>query len=356
MFANAKNYLLFYPKFLKRNNSKPYNMKKFIFFPLIFVLLISTSIRLSAQQEAQFSQNMFNILSFNPGFAGSSNQICMTMIARQQWMGLKETQYKDGAEPESFNVAPQTYLFNIEASVKPLRGALGAVVYSDKLGFESNTGFKLGYSYKRLIGPGQLGVGLMAGFLNKVIDYGKFNPKDEGDPLLVSNEQSAMIFDLSFGAFYRVENSWYAGLSSSQLLQTEASFPQAQGAPKLKRHYYLTGGYEYLIPSMPSFKLMPSVLIKTDFVSAQYDLSAIMLYESKIWGGLSYRVNDALVAMAGMNIMDDLKMGIAYDITTSAIGSQGRSFGSTELFINYCFEIKYTPPVTIYKNVRFFEY
>lgn len=354
MFANVKISLLFYAKFLNKKLSKIFFMKKYIFFPAIFVLINCISSNLFAQQELQFSQNMFNILSFNPGFAGSSNKICMTMIGRQQWMGLKETQYRDGAAPETFNVAPQTYLFNIEASIKPIRGALGAVVYSDRLGFENNTGVKLGYSYKRLIGPGQLGVGLMAGFLNKVIDYSKFNPIQPNDPILVNNEQSAMVFDLSFGAFYRVDNSWYAGISSSQLLQNETNFPQAPSQMKLRRHYFFTGGYEYVLPAMPSFKLMPSALIKTDFVSTQIDLSALVQYENNIWGGLSYRLNDAIIVLAGMNVMEDLRVGLAYDITTSAIGSQGRSFGSTEVFINYCFEIKYTPPVTTYKNVRFF--
>jgi len=333
-------------------------MKKYVSYFLIaastFMLL---SVSLFSQQEAQFSHNMFNILSYNPAYAGSNNQICLTTLGRQQWMGLTET----NPEGKSYNVAPQTFLFSIDGNVNFLRGGLGAVVYKDKLGHEDNIGLKFGYAYKHPIGAGHLSGGIMFGFLNKVIDYAGFFPIQQGDPLLQGGQESDMIFDMSFGAFYRVPGSYYAGISSSQLLQSESTFPQNLGSPKLKRHYYLTGGYNYTLPSMPEFELQPSIFIKTDFVSAQYDINCLVLWNSQFWGGLSYRPVDAVVVLVGgrpflnstISSVEALSFGIAYDVTTSAIGGAGRSSGSTEIMLNYCFEIKIERPVSSYKNVRF---
>jgi len=333
-------------------------MKKQVYFSLVITIaLISLSLPSFSQQEAQFSHNMFNILSYNPAYAGSNNQICLTTLGRQQWMGLSET----NEQGNSVNVAPQTFLFSIDGNVDFLRGGFGAVVYKDKLGHEDNIGLKLGYSYKHAIGPGHLSGGIMLGFLNKVIDYSAFNAINENDPLLNGAKESDMIFDMSFGAFYRVPGSFYAGISSSQLLQSESTFPDNLGSPKLKRHYYITGGYNYTLPSMPELELQPSILIKSEFVTAQFDINCLLLWNSQIWGGASYRSTDAVVLFLGgkpflnstISSMEALSFGIAYDITTSALGGAGRSFGSAEIMLNYCFEIKIEKPISSYKNVRF---
>ncbi len=333
-------------------------MKKYLFFSVILLLVGLCSSTTYAQQEVQFSHNMFNILSFNPGYAGSNDQICLNSIVRQQWMGFSETN-PDG---DTYSVAPQTYLFSIDGNLNPIRGGLGAVVYKDKLGHEDNIGFKFGYAYRRVIGSGQAGFGLMAGFLNKTINYEGFFSIDENDPLLLGSKESDMIFDLSFGAYYRVPGQWYAGISSSQLLQSESDFSSATtlASPQLKRHYFLIGGYQYTIPSAPDFELQPSLFIKTDFVSAQYDVNCLVMYQSQFWAGLSYRPVDAFVFLAGAYPfangtspgLESLRVGISYDFTTSAMGAQGRSNGSAEIYLGYCFKIIIPKYESSYKNVR----
>lgn len=329
-------------------------MKKWLFFLVFIVFTIMTTTTSYGQQEAQFSHNMFNILSYNPAYAGS-NDICLNILARQQWMGFTETNSETG---ETYSVAPQTLLFSIDAPIKPIRGGIGAVVYKDKLGHEDNVGLKFGYAYKRVMGSGIASAGFQVGFLNKTINYANFVPIDEGDQLLMGAKESAMIFDMSFGLFYRVEGNYYAGISSTQLLETQSEFSSAisLGSPKLKRHYFFTGGYQYALPGNPSFELWPSALIKTDFASAQYDVNCLVMYNQQFWAGLSYRVNDALVFLAGARPIpnnDDLRLGIAYDITTSSLGYGGKSSGTAEIFVNYCFKIYIPPVVSSYKNVLF---
>ena len=68
--------------------------------PLIVLSILSVSA--VAQQDPQFSQNMFNKLYVNPAFAGSSEAICLHALYRSQWVG-----FGDGT--------PKTFVFGADA-------------------------------------------------------------------------------------------------------------------------------------------------------------------------------------------------------------------------------------------------
>jgi len=303
------------------------------------LLLLGANTMIFAQQEAQFSQFMFNTMAINPGYAGSNGAICLNTFARQQWMGFKD--------PDGSNTAPQTFLFSIDAPIKFLHGGLGAVISKDKIGFEDNTNVRLAYAYRVNVGNGFLGIGAEAAFLDKKIDYTKFKPIDTGDPKLNGKAKESDFFtDFAFGAYYNVPGKFNVGISALNLSEPK------QGAYALKRTYFITSGYEFVFPNNPSFELDPSVLIKTDFVSAQYDVAAILKYENRFWGGLSYRVQDAATVLVGVN-WKNFKFGYSYDITTSSMGGSGKSSGSHELFLRYCFKIEIPTYVKSYKNTRY---
>jgi type IX secretion system PorP/SprF family membrane protein len=316
----------------------------------LLLLLLGTNSIIFAQQEAQFSQFMFNTMAFNPGYAGSNNAICLNTFARQQWLGFKD--------PDGSNTAPQTFLFSIDAPIKFLHGGLGAIISKDKIGFEDNTNVRLAYSYIVNLGSGFLGIGAEAAFLDKKIDYSKFKPIDPGDPVLNGKAKESNFYtDFAFGIYYNVPGKFYAGISALNLSEPKGfNYKDInnvdQNSFSLKRTYFITGGYEYVFPSNPSFELDPSVLIKTDFVSAQYDIAAILKYENRFWGGLSYRVQDAATILIGVN-WKNFKFGYSYDLTTSNMGESGKSSGSHELFLRYCFKIEIPKTFKSYKNTRY---
>jgi len=331
-------------------------MRSKIFTFLLILLVANTYV--FAQQEAQFSQYMFNTMAINPGFAGSNGAICLNTFARQQWQGFKD--------PDGSSTAPQTFLFSIDAPIKFLHGGLGAVISKDKAGFEDNTHFRLAYAYRVNLGNGFLGIGLEAAFLDKKIDFAKFRTGNEADPfgdgdIVISTGKakgSDFYTDFAFGVYYNVPGKFYAGISALNLSEPKGfsyinlSNLSTGNAVSLKRTYFITAGYEYVFPSNPSFELDPSFLIKTDFVSAQYDIATLLKYENRFWGGLSYRVQDAVTVMVGMN-WKNFKFGYSYDITTSKLGGAGKSNGSHELFLRYCFKIEIPHPVKSYKNTRY---
>ncbi len=312
---------------------------------ILFIFIVFSSLQTFAQQEAQFSHNMYNNMAINPGYAGMRDAICATALMRQQWVGFTDADGNKGA--------PQTNLISLDGAIKPLRGGLGMTIFQDKLGFEKNIGVKLGYAYHLHLGPGRLGLGLQVGFLNKEIDFSKFKPIDATDPILApKNVQSTMITDISFGGYYQIPQKLYFGISSSQLLQSDGTLQGTSATLDLKRHYYIVAGYHYPLPMNPTFELMPSVLVKTDAASTQFDINALLKYNNQFWGGVSYRQTDAIVAMVGASFKD-INIGYAYDITTSAMGENKRSSGSHEIMLGYCFKIEIERIPQSYRNVRF---
>lgn len=311
-------------------------------FTLLFLIFFA-SVAFS-QQEAQFSQNMFNNMAINPGYAGNNDAICATALARQQWMGFKDADGNKGA--------PQTYLVSVDGAVNPIHGGVGLTVFQDQLGFEKNLGVNLAYAYRITAGPGKLGIGAQVNFLNKSMDFTKLRPTDTDDPTLQGANESNMGTDFAFGLFYKIENKLYAGISASQLAETSVSYSSALAGTKLKRHYYATAGYCYPLPSNPSLEIDPSILIKSDLASTQFDINGIVKYNNQFWGGVSYRATDAIAILLGMNYKN-FHFGYSYDVTTSAIGADGRSSGSHEIMVGYCFKIVKEYHPQSYKNPRF---
>jgi type IX secretion system PorP/SprF family membrane protein len=319
-------------------------MKKFI----VSAAFLFAGFVTVAQQDAQFTQNMFNKLSVNPGSAGHNGGICATFLTRSQWMG--------------FDGRPQTHLFSADALLGNKHG-LGLTVFQDQLGIESSFIGKLAYAYNLPLGPGTLGIGLEVGIINKsfkdnfiAID----NPIN--DPSIPNGSTSAMTFDAGFGLYYNIKNKMYVGLSTLHIPETELNDVANGNAPGGKgelsylqsRHYYVMAGYDWdMSGGAQKWILKPSILAKTDAASTQLDVNALVLYNNLVWGGVTYRVQDAIAALAGVNIpqVPGLKLGVSYDVTTSTLGDH--SSGSLEFMIKYCTSIVKPPKREVYHSVRF---
>lgn len=307
------------------------------------IVLLLLPVMVHSQQEPQFSHNMFNNMHINPGLAGMRNAICATALARQQWVGFRDF--------EGNRINPETYTLNVDAPVRLLRGGLALGFMQDQLGWETTTGFNFSYSYHHNLNMGRLGIGLRLGFLDKRIDFGALEPIDSGDPALSSGEENNIFFDFSFGAFYMLDDELWAGLSVSQLRQATGLIGD-NTEYSLRRHVYATAGYNYTLPGNTSYALSPSALIKTDLSSVQIDINTIVTYNNRFYAGVSYRPQDAVVILLGVK-MEQISIGYSYDVTTSAMGSMGRSYGSHEIMLQYCFELDLDRIQQIQRNIRF---
>jgi len=310
---------------------------------IVFIFLMTIVVGLSfSQQDVQFSHNMFNNMGVNPGYAGLRSAICATALARQQWFGFRDS--------EGNRVNPETYALNVDAPLPIIRGGLALGFLQDQLGFETNVGVKISYSYHRRLDFGKLGLGAQVGFLDKRTDFGKFKPLTSGDPVLVGGEETHMYVDFGAGVFYLSNDNYWGGISVSQLRQARGTLGESNYS--LKRHYYLSAGHDYTLPSNASYMLSPSILLKTDAKSVQFDINALVTYNKRFWGGVSYRPQDALVILLGLHL-DQFSVGYSYDITTSLMGALGRSYGSHEIMLRYCFELDIEKIKEVQRNIRF---
>ena len=321
----------------------------------LFVLIAMMPFIGFSQQEPQFTQYMFNRLSYNPAYAGSNGAMCLTGFYRNQWMGLTFTDV-NGGNPST----PQTFNFSFDLPVSFLHGGLGATIISDKIGYWNQTFAKIDYAYRMELPIGNLAIGLEAQLFSSAIDFAnlvgsdQINELDEigatNDPLLRdASQKNDFLVDLGLGIYYQVPGKFYAGFSSSKVLETKSDKLKWED----KRNYYVIAGYEWTIPANPSFRVLPSALFKTtgfNTGNSQLDATALLEYNHRFWGGLNYRIQDAVSVLGGLTL-GGFKLGMSYDIPTSRLSTQ--AYGSFELFVRYCFKIENPPkPPTTYRNTR----
>jgi type IX secretion system PorP/SprF family membrane protein len=296
-----------------------------------------------AQQDPQYSQYMFNQMAVNPGYAGSHDAICLTAVHRQQWVGI------DGA--------PTTSVFTVNAPFKLLGAShgVGLTVMSDQIGFNTDVSAGVDYALRLPLGPGKLGIGVSGMFLNKalsatwVIPSGNGMVAPESDHAIPGANESVMGFDMGVGVFYRAEKV-YLGLSSTHLLEPSMKYDKANY--KLKRHYYAAAGC--LLPlNNPTWEIAPSLMAYSDGTASQLTANVNIMYNKKFWGGVGYRVNDAVIVMMGVDLFNGLKIGYAFDYTYTSLHKYFSAGGSHEVMVSYCFNLVKEKVVKKYKSVRF---
>lgn len=302
-------------------------------------------------QEPQFSQYMFNRMSYNPGYAGSSGSICAALMYRNQWLGLRLDAPNANAKAGS---TPQDVLFTFDMPVKFLHGGLGLNVVKDMIGYHDNISASLDYAFRMFWGEGNLSAGAEVSLMSSKLDKASIIAEDPNDPVLAGLGESATLIDAGVGIYYQVPGKYYVGVSVKNLLgahSDEIMFTNARTA-------YAMGGFEYVPSSAPSVRIKPSALLKTDNLSYfQADLTCLIDYRNAFWGGLGYRVQDAVYALAGIH-WKKLQVGVSYDFTTSRLGAYkfGRSKGSIELYMKFCFKVVVPrKPNTSYGNTIMLE-
>jgi type IX secretion system PorP/SprF family membrane protein len=324
----------------------------------IFVIFFAVIVHGFGQQDPQFTQHMYTILPINPGMAGSAG-ICASLHYRQQWVGFNDIIPNLSGKEDTFKTSPRDIMLTLHAPVKKLHGGLGLTVYNDAYGYQSDITVKLAYSFRMNIGGGVLGIGPSFDLLSRKIqqNHWYFNPQDLDETILNNMAQTGMYFSIALGAHFEMQNKWYAGLSCTQLapIVDEKSLKQKQN-----QHIYAMGGYSFELPSNPNWVFKPCALLKTDLKAVQVDATFIAEWQDMFWAGVSYRTIDAVAVLGGARpfiantspYLRGLEVAVSYDVTTSKLIKFGRSFGSPEISLKYCFKIYIQPPVSGHRGTR----
>ncbi|WP_239057474.1 type IX secretion system membrane protein PorP/SprF [Muricauda sp. TY007] len=289
----------------------------------LFVLFLLGVASIYAQQDAQYTQYMYNTVSVNPAYAGSRGHLSIAGLYRNQWLGL------DGA--------PETQTLNVHTPVGYRGVGLGLSIVNDKIGPTSETYFDVDFSYTiQTSDEGKLSFGLKASAHMLDIRYSELD-EYEVDPQLRSQQDIQNKFSPNIGAgVYYHTDKFYAGISAPRMLETTHFDSSSASTAKEQMNLYLITGYVWDLN--PSLKFKPTLLTKTvQGAPLQVDLSANFMLNEKFIGGVAYRWDAAFSGLMGFMLSDQFMIGLAYDREISELGAATFNDGSFEIILRYDF-------------------
>lgn len=314
----------------KRNQKQPPMSQKgafLLFFkkPIFVFFLLGLSHVALSQQDAQFTQYMYNGMFYNPAFAGKDGGFRFSALHRSQWLNYTTSSGAGGA--------PVTQLLTAQGSVDGKNIGYGLTVINDQIGASGNLEVNFQGAYHKKINRGTLSFGVSAGMFSSSLDYGELivvNP----EPNLPSSGKESQI-NLNFGAGVLLDKGrYYLGLSSRHLNEPTFDFGDGSFDNQLKNHSYALFGYRFR--PVGSLTIEPSLLIKSvSFNNFSYDVSVIATHQDKISGGLAFRGEESISLILGYSLLKDnsLRLGYAFDLVIG--GLEAKSPTSHELMLRY---------------------
>ena len=291
-------------------------MKNILILVLIFSCILSYS-----QQDAQFTQYMYNTSNVNPAYVGSRNVLSIFGLHRTQWVGL------DGA--------PVTNNININTPIGSNIG-VGLGIVNDKIGVSDENNISADFSYTIQASDSYelaFGIKASANILN--IDFSRLNytVPDASFDVNVNNK-----FSPNIGAgLYLYSNNTYIGLSVPNFLETRhydrtSTINSQRVTAQEKMHYYFIAGHVFDLSESVQFK--PSILTKiVQGAPLQIDASANFMINEKFILGAAYRWSAAASLMAGFQINESWLIGYGFDLETTRL--KAYNSGSHEIFLRY---------------------
>jgi len=292
----------------------------------VLLFLLCSLTNLSAQQDAQYTQYMYNTVSVNPGYAGSRGQLSVAALYRAQWVGLEG--------------APKTQTFNFHTPVGYRGVGLGLSIVNDQIGPTSETYFDMDFSYTiQLAAEKRLSFGLKGSVHLLDIRFSELNQDYTNpggpDPTLQQDIQNKLSPNIGAGIYYHTDK-YYLGLSAPRFLETSHFDESSLSTAAEQINLYLITGYVFQMN--PLWKFKPTILAKVvQGAPLQLDGSVNFMYNDKFIMGAAYRWDAAVSAMAGFQLSPEFLIGLAYDREITELGTARFNDGSFEVILRYDF-------------------
>lgn len=283
---------------------------------LFSFVLVLTSMFNFAQQDAQFTQYMYNTININPAYAGSRGALSIFALHRTQWVGL------DGA--------PVTNTVSMNTPFNESNLGLGISIVNDKIGPTQENTISADISYSIPTSETfKLSFGMKATANLFSLDINKLNPVDN-DPSL-QDFKNEFTPNIGAGLYLHSDNA-YVGFSVPNFIETNRYNDNEVAIFKEKINYYLIGGYVFNITN--DIQLKPAGLVKiVKGAPIQADISGNFMFMEKLTVGIAYRWSAAMSGMVGFQISDGLHIGYGYDLETTHLDKYNS--GSHEIFLRF---------------------
>ncbi|MCM5663080.1 PorP/SprF family type IX secretion system membrane protein [Galbibacter mesophilus] len=286
---------------------------------ITFWLLAGCMINSYGQQDSQFTQYMYNTMTFNPAYAGTREVFSSIALYRNQWNGLQG--------------APETMNFAMHGPVGNKVG-LGFSITNDQIFIANETEIDFVFSYIMNVSDrGKLSLGIKGGLNFFDIDFTRVNTglPNGGNASVQYNVDNEFSPQVGAGAFYYTDR-FYVGASVPNILET-SHFDESENSTAGERlHLYFISGYVFNLSSNIQFK--PAALVKAvSGAPLQVDISANFWFYEKFALGAAYRWDAATSVLAGFHLDDRWMIGYAYDWETTPLAQYNG--GSHEIFIRF---------------------
>jgi type IX secretion system PorP/SprF family membrane protein len=284
----------------------------------ITLVILTLSLTAQAQQWPLYSQYMFNQFILNPAVAGSDERIPVTATVRRQWLGIQDAPVTQSISAHAYTgqyVGLGLNFFNEVAGPSRRTGMSFSAARHFQINKSNDTWFSFGLS----------GIFYQFGF-----DPNKLHFDQPNDPVITTAAISKFIPDGAAG-LYLYNAHYFVGFSVQHMFQTSVNLfdIQDRNYNPASRVFFLSAGYEFIVND--NLSIQPSVLVRKVFAAPyQIDLNVKANIVKHFTIGASYRSNDAVVALVGVNI-PNVFLGYSYDITLNPLKSYSK--GTHEIYL-----------------------
>lgn len=317
-------------------------MRKLTGLILFFTLTVGI-LPAFAQQDAQFTQYMFNQLYFNPAYAGVDGVTSLTATHRTQWAN-----YGQGN--------PVTQLVSFNAPIFRLSSGFGLYFVNDGLGAQNNMEFQASYAYHLHLKElnTKVSFGVRGGAYAQSLNSDNFIPNQADDPLLLFGRDYQVRPDFGAGVYFQSQKV-YGGIGLNHLLKSEFNFGNDFTRQPLQNHMNVMLGYDYIYGR--KITISPSLLVQSDFNQYTVTLTAMGNLDEKYWAGLSFRQGESINLITGYSVLKDKSLRFAYSFDFIVKGAGAKSPGnmatSHEVSLSYVLPQPTPSGKKIIRNPRF---
>lgn len=287
-------------------------MKRLIYIAII----IFSAIPAFAQQDPTYSQFMFNKLAFNPAYAGSHEQMAITLLARRQWLG--------------FEGAPKTENISFHFPTANQRHGFGFNLVNDRLGYTNTTLATVNYAFIIPVGDnGHFSLGLNTGLKSYWARYSQVPLQQTGDAAFGNGiDFTKKLFVAGTGLYFHNDH-FYVGASIPDLIPHQlVDNYYGQLLKETVLHSFVMAGAA--LPLGESFELRPSALLRmAKGAPIGLDLGTAIRFKDIVQLGAMWRPSNSLAFMTQIYFGKSVYIGYAYDLSINNVRT---NFGSSHEF------------------------
>jgi type IX secretion system PorP/SprF family membrane protein len=295
-----------------------------ILLALPAMIMMLAGYNANAQHEPMFTQYMFNETFINPAYAGSHETQAISGLYRNQWVGIEGS--------------PKTQTLSFHTPIAKRKLGLGVSLMNESIGVSNQMLVSAQFAYRILMPRSVLTFGTSTGFVNDQETLTKVVTTVGGDNQFATDIHKYFMPNAGFGIYYYYQKKFYVGFSIPRLLENKVNAYSSGlstniGNPSIWHYYFATG---YVFQCGDNVKFKPSIMVKAvNNAPLEMDVNANWLFNEFLWLGASYRTNDAISGMLGIQISKQLRVSYSYDYSISPL--QQYNSGSHEISVGYDF-------------------